>query len=156
MNDLIWTRPCIIAWSQLLLDSFRYWVGRDLLERNGSADQQAQALFDAPFVLISHGGEPEPILNYGNRAALQLWEMTWEQLTSTPSRQTAEPADREERGRMLALAKEQGYCTGYRGVRVSASGRRFLVMDATVWNVLDHRSKRVGQAATFSRWSNVP
>jgi hypothetical protein len=155
MTHPIWTRPAIIAWSQLLLDSFRHWIGRDLLERKGSSEQQAQALFDAPFVVISHGIESEPILNYGNRAALQLWEMTWERLTRTPSRHTAEAEIREERGRMLALAEEQGCYVGYRGVRVSATGRRFLVMDATVWNVLN-QNKRVGQAATFSRWASAP
>lgn len=128
-------------------------MGQDLLERDGTPAEQAQALFEAPFVVISHGTEAEPILNYGNQAALELWEMTWEQLTSIPSRQTAEPQNRLERARMLALAEEQGYFTGYGGVRVSASGRRFLVMGATVWNVLDHQSRRIGQAATFSRWT---
>jgi hypothetical protein len=153
MTDPIWTRPSIVSWSQLLLDSFRHWMGEDLLERGGSPAEQAQALFEAPFVVISHGTESEPILNYGNQAALELWEMTWEQLTSTPSRQTAEPQNRQERARMLALAEEQGYCSGYGGIRVSASGKRFLVMGASVWNVLDHQSRRIGQAATFSRWT---
>lgn len=94
-------------------------------------------------------------MNYGNQAALDLWEMTWEQMTRTPSRQTAEPVDQEERTRMLALAEEQGYFTGYRGVRISATGRRFVVEGATVWNVLDHRNQLVGQAGTFSHWSKV-
>jgi hypothetical protein len=100
--------------------------------------------------------EADPILNYGNQAALDLWETTWEQLIRTPSRQTTEPFDQEERTRMLALAEQQGYFTGYRGIRVSARGQRFLVEGATVWNVLNHRNQRVGQAATFSRWSTVP
>ena len=34
------------------------------------------------------------MLNYGNRAALTLWEMSWEELTRTPSRLTAEPVAR--------------------------------------------------------------
>jgi len=32
-------------------------------------------MFEAPFVLISHGTEDDPILNYGNRVALWLWQM---------------------------------------------------------------------------------
>ena len=110
-------------------------------------------LFHAPFVVVSHGTESEPILNYGNQAALDLWEMTWEQLMRTPSRRTAEPENREERARMLALAEEQGYFTGYRGIRVSMTGKRFLVADATVWNIVDQQRRRIGQAATFSRWT---
>jgi hypothetical protein len=38
---------------------------------------------------------------------------------------------------MLMLAEAQGYFTGYRGIRISATGRRFLVRGATVWNVVD-------------------
>ncbi|ULA64389.1 MAG: MEKHLA domain-containing protein [Nitrospira sp.] len=141
-----------VAWSQLLLDSFRRWTGRDLLLRTGSSEEQAQALFAAPFVVISHGTEPDPILNYGNQQALDLWELPWAQLTRTPSRLTAEPMNRDERARMLAVAEAQGYFAGYRGIRISSTGKRFLVEDATVWNVVDTRGNRVGQAATFARW----
>ena len=155
MSSTTWTQPGIIAWSQCLLDSFSRWTGRDLLARTGSPEDQARALFTAPCVVVSHGAEADPILNYGNQAALDLWEMTWEQLTNTPSRLTAEPMNRDERARMLALAATQGYFTGYRGVRVSATGKRFLVEDATVWNVIDASGIRIGQAATFARWTPI-
>ena len=39
------------------------------------------------------------------------------------------------------------------GVRISRTGRRFLVEQAVVWNVLDGHGTRRGQAATFSRWT---
>ena len=152
----IWARASVLAWSQYLLDSFRYWTGRELVDRSGSREGDAKALFNAPFVVVSHGREPDPILNYGNKTALDLWEMGWEQFVGTPSRQTAEPVNREERNRMLGRAAGQGYVEGYRGVRISATGRRFLVVDAIVWNVLDGHHRPVGQAATFSRWSDVP
>ena len=155
MTDSFWARPSIVVWSQLLLNSFHHWMGRDLFERNAEPVEQAEALFHAPFVVVSHGAEPEPILNYGNRAALELWEMTWDQLVRTPSRQTAEPENREERAHMLALAAAQGFFVGYRGIRTSATGKRFLVTDATVWNVLDGEQRLVGQAATFSKWTSV-
>jgi len=144
-----------VIWSQLLLDSFRRWTGRDLLRRIGTPEAQAQTLFAAPFVVVSHGTEPDPILNYGNQAALDLWELPWAQLTSTPSRLTAEPMNRDERARMLEVAERQGYYSGYRGIRISSTGKRFLVEDATVWNVVDGQGLRVGQAATFARWTMV-
>ena len=143
----------MVTWSQLLLDSFRHWTGRDLLIRTGTPDAQAQALFAAPFVVVSHGAEADPLLNYGNQRALDLWELSWAQLTSTPSRLTAEPMNRSERARMLAVAEEQGYFAGYRGIRISSTGKRFLVEDATVWNVVDGQGIRVGQAATFAHWT---
>jgi hypothetical protein len=155
MTSLIWTLPSVVAWSKQLLDSFHHWTGRDLLARSGSIEDQAQALFVVSFVVVSHGTEPDPILNYGNQAALDLWEMTWERLTGTPSHKTAEPMNRAERARMLQQVEERGYYDRYRGVRISATGHRFLVEDAVVWTVMDAQGRSLGQAATFSRWSRV-
>lgn len=145
----------LVTWSQLLLDSFRRWTGRDLLIRTGTPDAQAHALFAAPFVVVSHDTQADPILNYGNRQALDLWELSWAELTSMPSRLTAEAMNRDERACMLAVAEQQGYYSGYRGIRISSTGKRFLVEDATVWNVVDGQGIRAGQAATFSRWTMV-
>jgi hypothetical protein len=127
MKREVWKEPAVVAWNQLLLDSFRRWVGRELIGRTGPAEEQALVLFTAPFVVVSHGTEEDPVLNYGNRVALDLWELDWEQLTRTPSRLTAEPMNRDERERMLARAAAQGFIDDYRGVRISSKGRRFLV-----------------------------
>ncbi len=148
-----WIEPAMVNWCQVLLDSFRRWAGRDLMERVGSREAQAQALFAAPFAVVSHGTEQDPILNYGNRVALELWETSWEEFSTTPSRLTAEPANQAERERMLARASTQGFIDDYRGVRVSAKGRRFLVERAFVWNVVDQDQQLHGQAATFSHWT---
>jgi len=150
-----WTDPVIVRWTQRLLDSYRNWIGRDLLERIGDLDYQAQVLYQSPFVVVSHGLQDDPILNYGNQMALELWELTWEQLVKTPSRLTAEPVNRAEREWMLEQVRTSGYLDTYRGVRVSSTGRRFLVDKAIVWNVLDEQGQRVGQAATFSHWIGI-
>lgn len=155
MVDPVWVQPSIIGWSRLLLDSFNHWTGGQLIARDGTGTEQAQRLFTAPVVVVSHGMEADPVLNYGNQLALDLWEITWEQLICTPSRQTAEPVNQDERARLLRVVEQQGYYDQYRGVRISATGRRFLVEAATVWNVLDERGRRVGQAATFSRWTRL-
>lgn len=148
-----WTESAKIIWAQLLLDSFRRWTGRDLIERSGTVEEQAERLFAAPFVVVSHGIEPDPTLNYGNRIALELWELDWEAFSRTPSRLTAEPENRAERERMLAQAATQGFIDDYRGVRISRTGRRFLVEEALVWNVVDDAGRKIGQAATFPRWT---
>lgn len=150
-----WLDPLIVQWSQWVLDSYRHWIGRELIERAGGAAFQSQTLFEWPAVVVSHGTEADPILNYGNRAALDLWEMTWEQLVKTPSRLTAEPVNRAEREWMLEQARLRGYIDTYRGVRISSAGRRFLVDNAIVWNVLDPQGQRLGQAATFSQWTEL-
>ena len=151
-----WMDLAIRQWTQWLLDSYRHWIGRELIERTGEPEFQARALFESPLVVVSHGAEADPILNYGNRAALDLWEMTWEQLIKTPSRLTAEPVNRAEREWMLEQARVRGYIDTYRGVRISGTGRRFLVENALIWNVLDAQGQRIGQAATFMQWAWLP
>jgi len=148
-----WNESRIVEWSRLLLDSYRHWMGTDLIERTSDPQQQARMLFEACFVVVSHGVEADPILNYGNQIALGLWELSWNQFIKTPSRLTAEPDDRAERERMLTQARAKGYFDGYRGVRISSTGRRFLVEQALIWNVIDPAGNPIGQAATFSQWS---
>lgn len=148
----IWKQPFVIEWTQLLLDSYHHWLNRELIARSGNFQAQAHQLFESPFVVVSHGPEDDPILNYGNRAALVLWETTWGQLTRTPSRLTAEPLNRLERAQMLRRASQHGYIEDYRGIRISTSGKRFFVEGATVWNVIDSKGRQLGQAATFSQW----
>ena len=41
----------------------------------------------------------------------------------------------------------------YRGVRISSTGKRFLVERATVWNIKEPDGTPLGQAATFSDWT---
>jgi len=149
-DDPPWLHDPILTWISLLLDSYTHWTGRDLIDRTGTRLEQADTLFYAPFVVVSHGSEADPILNFGNAQALTLWEMTWEELMATPSRLTAEPSNQDERARMLRDAAIHGWIQNYRGVRISQTGKRFLVERATVWNVLDHNHTKVGQAATFS------
>ena len=149
MTSQIWTNPAVMGWSQLLLNSFRHWTGRELLERAGDPTYEAHALFQSPFVVVSHGMEEDPLLNYGNQVALELWELTWEQLVKTPSRLTAEPMNRAEREWMLEQAKTRGYLDTYRGVRVASTGRRFLVENALIWNVVDAEGQKIKQTTTF-------
>jgi hypothetical protein len=148
-----WMDAAVVEWTQRLLDSYRHWTGRELVERQGDSDVHARVLFESPMVVVSHGTEADPILNYGNQTALDLWEMTWEQLIQTPSRLTAEPVNRAERQWMLEQARVRGFIDTYRGVRISGTGRRFLVESALIWNVLDAHRRWIGQAATFSHWT---
>ena len=141
-----------------LLQSFRYWTSRDLLPDSGTPLQRAERLHLAGFAVIAHGVEPDPILYYGNQTALRLWEMSWDLFTRTPSRLTAEPDGRAERALRLAEVAERGFIRDYRGVRISRTGRRFRIEEATIWNIIDDpagghgRGRVCGQAATFQKW----
>ncbi len=145
-----------LTWIRWLLDSYAFWLKHELIDRTGTIEGQSERLYVSPFVVASHTNAEDPILNYGNRQALALWEMTWEEFTATPSRLTAEPLNQTERARMLNRAATQGFITDYQGIRISRTGRRFLVKQATVWNVLDDHGTTQGQAACFSQWIPLP
>jgi hypothetical protein len=142
----------IVPHTLCLMRSFQKWTGRDLLAGNFSPPELAEKVFHAPFVLVSHGTQPDPILNYGNRTALELWEMSWDELTRTPSRLTAEAPNREERARLLDAVTRHGFSDDYSGVRISKNGRRFQISRAIVWNLISETGEPCGQAATFSEW----
>jgi MEKHLA domain len=152
MMSEIWQSEFVVAHTACLARSLKHFTGRDLLAGSSDPVTFSREVFDAPFVLVSHGTEGDPILNYGNRAALTLWEMTWEELTRTPSRFTAEAPNREERARLLAEVAARGFIDDYSGVRISKSGRRFRIHQATVWNLITEAGQSCGQAAMFDRW----
>jgi hypothetical protein len=154
MNSLsastpVWETAAWIHRTQVLLDSFEHWLHRPLYDRRGTPAEQSRALYFAPQVVVAHGLEDDPILNYGNQAALELWEMDLSTLLQTPSRVTAEPAERATRQQMLERTHRHGFIDDYCGVRISRTGRRFLIRNAIVWNLLDH-GRPAGQAATFT------
>ncbi|NBX02874.1 MAG: MEKHLA domain-containing protein [Alphaproteobacteria bacterium] len=156
---------------QHLAHSYQRWTGRALIpspagrgwcvapgEGNGDAaltptlSQWERELYHAPFVLVSHGVQPDPIFCYANLAAQKLWEMDFDTFTGLPSRLSAEPDAREERERLLEKAQKNGYVDDYQGVRITATGKRFRIRNCTLWNVINEQNERIGQAARFSDW----
>ncbi len=136
----------------LIAESFARLTGRPLL---GDAAVSPDALWVAPLVVLAHGTEADPVFFYGNRLALELFEVTAEQLLRMPSRLSAETGDRAERARLLDQVNRRGFIDDYAGVRVSATGRRFRIQQATVWNLIDAVGQVRGQAATFDRWTRL-
>jgi MEKHLA domain len=147
--------PALIQHSQYLLNSFKSLTKQDLIDRTSSIEIQASELFQATFVVVSHVRSIDPIFNYGNQAALDLWEFDWKQFTALPSRLSAEPLAQIHRNRLLQEVRNQGYVTNYRSVRISRTGKRFWVENATIWNVTDDNGEEIGQAATFSKWTPI-
>ncbi len=145
--------PFDLTWIRWLLESYAFWLKHELIDRMGTMEEQSKRLYFSPFVVASHTNAEDPILNYGNQQALALWEMTWQEFIATPSRFTAEPVNQTERARMLEQTATHGCLTDYQGVRISRTGRRFLVKQATVWTILDDHGTTQGQAARFSRWT---
>ncbi|REE66961.1 MEKHLA domain-containing protein [Paenibacillus taihuensis] len=142
--------------AKIILDSYNRLLGKPLVDSEGAGGtSEAELLFEAPIVVLSHGTQADPVLNFGNRAALGLWEMDWDAFTQIESRHTAEPMIQAERQRFLEAVEKQGYIDDYNGIRISSSGRRFRIEQAVVWNLHDEDGNYYGQAATFKNYTFV-
>lgn len=138
-----------------LLDSYQRLTGRALHTGPEIGAARARAVFEADFALLSHGLESDPLFNYGNRTAMALFELDWDRFVGTPSRESAETDQQSKREVFMQTVRRQGFVDDYSGVRVSATGRRFVIEQATVWNVIDADGTLHGQAATFPRWRSL-
>lgn len=138
-----------------LRESYRRLTGRDLIAA-AAGEADAPALLDAaPFGVVSHGSEADPVFNYANRRALDLFGMDWAAFTCMPSRLSAQADERAQRASLLARVAAAGFVDDYSGVRIAADGRRFLIEQTTIWNVCDERGSPIGQAARIGRWRDL-
>lgn len=142
----------ILAQSEIIAESFKRWLGRHLVPPGLSREETALAMMKAPFVIASTDASPDPVLNYGNRTALSLWELDWGLFTQTLGRQTAEPLEQEARQKFLEEVKQNGFVDHYAGIRISSTGRRFQIHRAIVWNLFDEEESFYGQAVMFKEW----
>ena len=60
--------------------------------------------------------------------------------------------ERETRRKFLQQAAEQGFVENFEGIRISRTGRRFVIKEVTLWNLADEEGNYCGQAATYARW----
>jgi len=127
------------------------FTGHTLMNTDAKGGSLAKAVFGAPFALISHNHDSDPVFSYGNRTALELFEVNWQDLMNMPSRLSAELENREERAKLLAKVTKNNFIDDYSGIRISAKGNRFQIEHAVVWN-LYHHDAYYGQAAMFSQW----
>lgn len=139
------------AHAGLLLASYQRLLNKPLLTLSAGQPLGRQ-VFEANFALLSHDTAADPLFNYGNRFALDLFELPWAEFVGMPSRYSAEPVNRQERESLLAQVTQKGFIDNYAGVRIAASGRRFLIRQAVVWNVYDEQRHYCGQAACFRDW----
>ncbi|CDM60718.1 MULTISPECIES: MEKHLA domain-containing protein [Rhizobium] len=137
---------------KLLTGSFQRLVGKPLVPSEQGPDWLYRA---APFVVLAHNTDPDPLFVYANIAAQTRFGYTWDEFTKLPSRLSAEAPDRQERQRLLDAVARQGYIADYRGLRVTKSGKHFWVENGIVWQLVDEHGRTSGQAATFSSWTDV-
>ena len=131
-----------------IVEAFARVTDGDLIAEAG-LDPAAlgRSAWDGNFALLTH--DTNAILTYGNRFALDLWEMDWETLVRTPSRLTAPEEDRAARAVIMARVERDGFTRSYTGRRVSRTGKFFLIENATVFTLTDEKGAGFGTGAFF-------
>jgi PAS domain-containing protein len=141
---------------ELLIGSYRRIVGGTPPFLAPGERPSALWLYeDAAACVLAHNTDPDPRFIYANRAAQSCFEYDWDEFTALPSRLSAEPGDRENRQRLLDAVARNGFATGYRGLRIAKSGRRFWIEGGVVWQLVDGVGAVRGQAASFSQWRDA-
>lgn len=136
----------------LLRSSYLKLTGLHLVDPQLSDFEAAEQIFNAPFAIVSHNTDPEPVFNYANRTAMTLFEMSWQEFTSMTSKSSAEPMNRKDRDRLLEQVRTKGFAQNYEGIRISKKGKRFIIKNVTVWNLIDEQGHYQGQGAIYDRW----
>jgi len=155
MNEVPWLSGEKRGLVRLLLNAHQRAFDRPLMACERSHQSMrlvCQELFACGFPVLAHGTGSDPLILYGNSAALQLWGLRWEQLVGMPSRLTAPEEERSERQKALTEAQTKEAIRGYSGTRISQGGRRFQIRDARIWTLWNEDNLCCGQAACFSDW----
>mmetsp|Transcript_14710 Transcript_14710/g.23932 ORF Transcript_14710/g.23932 Transcript_14710/m.23932 type:complete len:173 (-) Transcript_14710:2202-2720(-) len=132
----------------LLQESYKHYTGKQL---GGEEMATWEALHNSEaFVLASVGIQDDPIFNYGNRAAMNVFKLDWDEFTQFPGRYSADEENRESREKLLKMANQAEYLPDVEAIRVDAEKRRFKLVDAELFTVLSgDKQTRIGQAVWF-------
>ena len=150
-SNSIWQTPAIIKYSHLVVESYERICGKSF-PLNNLLTSLPEALYTNEYIIVSHGTESDPVFNYANQAAQQLWRLDWETFTRLPSRLSARADKVEKRDEALKEALSKGYITGYEGIRIDATGKEFYIRNVTLWNLIDATGIPHGQAVIFNDW----
>lgn len=140
--------------AELIFATYTKLFGESLLDIE-SGDDLLEEMYFANFAILSHGVQDDPIFNFANQFALDKFELNWGQMIELPSRYSAEAPNREERKKLLDRVTKYGFIDDYQGIRISSTGKRFLIKEAKVWNLIDEKGVYRGQAAAFSKCEDL-
>ncbi|MDC1100660.1 MEKHLA domain-containing protein [Methylophilaceae bacterium] len=99
---------------------------------------------ECPLPIASH--DTNGFFNYLNKAALSLFKVTKDQVIGRSTTMTAPKSEQKQRNELLNQVNSHGFIDNYNGIRVTSDGELFQIEDATIWNVVDKNSHKMGQA----------
>lgn len=147
-----------LTFFNLLSTSYQHFFNEPLVPSSitDPADAARWLYEQAPFAVLAHNTDADPMFVYGNLAAQKRFGYSWEEITNLRSRLSAELPNREERQQLLDRVKRDGFAKDYRGIRISKSGEKFLIEDAILWQLVDSEGIVRGQAVKIMKTSDCP
>ena len=154
-----WYDPIMHNHGCYLIESYNKLTGKELIDTelyNKNKQEATKEMFlNMNRIVLSHGIQQDtngPILNYANSAGLKLFAASWDELTTMPSRYTADTEmDRELRQQFMNEVTKNGIVNNYSGIRIGLNKVKFRIKQASVWNVIIDNNF-IGQAATFDSY----
>jgi PAS domain S-box-containing protein len=144
------------AFFDLLVGSYRRLLGEDPPFLPPGVHADAHWLYEhAPACVLAHNTDSDPRFIYANKTAQDVFGYGWDEFLTLPSRLSAEAPDREERQRLLERVDRDGFATGYSGIRIAKSGRRFKIEDGALWQLRNANGRLRGVAVTFAHWRDT-
>ncbi|NQS85537.1 MEKHLA domain-containing protein [Pantoea allii] len=138
-----------LALLQRIDERYRALTGRGLYCPDEHVDRYLWLHEHAPYSILAHSSEADPVFVYANRCALSCFKYSLEEMLQLPSRLSAGPSDREARQHLLDIVKRDGIATGYSGPRVDKQGKSFIIYEGEVWQSDRDAEAGWGQAALF-------
>ncbi|MFJ3671052.1 MEKHLA domain-containing protein [Streptomyces sp. NPDC090106] len=148
--------PLDPAFFSLLSGSYERLLGRPLVPETSHGTHPADWLYhDAPFAVLVQDGGDDPAFVYANITAQRCFSYSWHEFSGLRSSLSAPIVARAERDHALSDVLRDSVVEGYRGLRISGTGRRFWIEDVTIWNLAELDGVVHGQAALIPSWSDV-
>jgi hypothetical protein len=101
------------------------------------------------FGIMSHGVQADPVFNYANLAALELFKYSINDLCKLPSRYSTLPHLEQDRDNTLKEIAKSDYGYIHDGMRQTSEGRVILTSEILYWVVYDDDGTRIGHAAVY-------
>eukprot|EP00271_Cylindrocystis_brebissonii_P002248 TRINITY_DN12699_c0_g1_i1.p1 TRINITY_DN12699_c0_g1~~TRINITY_DN12699_c0_g1_i1.p1 ORF type:complete len:256 (-),score=42.92 TRINITY_DN12699_c0_g1_i1:548-1315(-) len=138
----------VIMHSLAVIDSYFRATGKPIFPSSVEISVAAKALWELPRVVVTQGTEEDPLYNYGNKAALDLFEMDWPTFTSSVARKWA-PEEEQTAHSELVKSAVQGVQDIGGLVRVTSSGQTFKISQGAWWALTTLDGEPFGQGAVF-------
>jgi len=153
-NDLGLAHDAVFA--NLITRTYKERLGESLVPLDLDSKAAARWLYEeAPFCVLVHNTASDPRFVYANCTAQACFGFGWDEMTCLPSRLSSEAPNQAQRQDLIETVARAGFATGYRGLRIAKSGRRFWIEDVTMWQLTDAAGTVRGQAATYRIWRDA-